>query len=302
MGVVDTSSFARSLVPAMPNWFGLGYAEYEPIFKRFFKVKSSNAAIEEDALMSGMGLFRTVPQGSPTPYDSMQQVRTTQYSHTDYRLGIIITANAIADLKAPALAQARMTAMGRSWRETQNVICHNVVNLATSNTQLGSDGVCLASTSHPTAAGNQSNILSTAAPLSESTLEQMCINIALFTDEKGIRCNARAKTLIIPTALEFEAERILKSTGRVGTADNDLNALRETGQFPGGVIVTPYITDTAHFGIITTEDEYGLTMYVRKELELTDDTHFDTDNAKFKGHARFSVGFTDFRGYYDNGL
>jgi len=302
MGVVDTAAFARSLVPVAPHWFGLGYSQFDPIFKQFYKVKSSNVAVEEDMLMKGTGLFRAVAEGGNTPYASMSQVRSQQYRHTSYRLGIIITSDAIEDLKAPALAQSRMTALGASWAETQNIVCHSIVNLATDSGTTYADGKSLAATDHPTSAGNQSNMLTVGAPMSESCLEQICINVLAFQNEVGIKINARPNKLVVPTALEYETHRILKSDARVGTADNDLNALKSLGRFPGGVIVSPYITDAAHFFCTTTEDQQGLTMFVRKELTFSDDTAFESDNAKFKAHARFAVGVTDWRSYYDNNL
>lgn len=304
MGTVTASNFARAFVPAVPHYYGLGYDRHDQSWRKFFKTKSTKNRYEEDVLMSGTGYFVATAEGDTTTYDDMREGYQTRYTMTDYRLGIKITANAIDDNHAIALAKARVTALGDSWAQTENVIAYNVLNRSTTAGYTGGDGVVLASASHPTLAGNRSNILSTAAALSEDTLEQIDINLADTRDNRGLKIKVTPKAIVCGESNKFEAHRILNSVGRVNTSDNDTNALKDMGVYPGGVICSPYMDTggTGHFMVTTSEDMQGFTMFVRKPLTFSNDTAFDSDNALFKAHARVGTGFTDWRCCYDNGL
>lgn len=295
MAVISTGDFAKAVYPQMPKWYGLGYEQYPAFYESVFNIKSSDQAAEEDVLASGMGLMIQTSEGESTPYDAMRQGVVKQYLHVDYRLGVIITKNMIRDGKGFKIAEERSRALGRAHKETKNLVCANVLNRAHTAGYIGADGIILCSGSHIYQGGTLSNTLAVAADLSEASLEQARLEMRDIRDDRGLRIAIRPQKLVVAGANEFESHRILHSIGRVATADNDPNALKDLGMFPGGVLVWDHLTDADAFFILTNESSNGLTMYNRQELELSDDTHFDTDNSKFKGHARYSVGWTDWR-------
>ena len=295
MSIVTTGDFAKAVAPQMPLWFGMGYERYPALYEQVFQTRMSDQAAEEEALISGAGLMLQTSEGEATPYDRMKQGYVKQYEHVDYRLGIIITKNMIRDGRGLKIAEQRAKQMGISYGETKNTVAFNVLNRAFNSSYTGGDGLELCSTAHPTVAGNMANELATSADLSEASLEQADIEMGDIKDDRGLRIQLRPMKLVVPRALKFEAHRILKSAGRVNTPDNDTNAIRDMALYPGGIITADYLTDTDAWFILTNQEMQGLTMFMRQDMELSDDTHFDTDNSKFKGHARFSVGWTDWR-------
>ena len=297
---VTTGDFAKALEPLSGKWFGDGYNSNEALYKQVFTERKSDRAYEEDALISGLGLHQSTPEGEATTYDHARQGFVKRYNHTDYRSGIIVTQNMIDDGMSMSIMERRARMLGRSAMETKNTVAFNVLNRAYNSSYVGGDGVELSSAAHPTRAGNQRNELSTATDLSEAALEQMVIDMASITDDRGLKIRLSPRKLVIPTELMFDSHRILKSLGRVSTADNDINAVKDMGMFPEGIVVSPYLTDADSFFILTSENENGLVFLSRKEPELSADKDFQTDNAQFKSHMRFDCGWTDWRHVFSN--
>ena len=295
MAVMSTGDFARSVAPQMPTWFGMGYNRNPDLISRLFNVIKSDQAVEEDILVSGLGLVIQTSEGEETPYDSARQGYIARYMHSDYRLGVIVTQNLIEDGKGLKIAEMRAKMLGVAVGETRNILGHTVFNLATDATNAaGGDGQALLSTSHPIIGGTVSNRLATDADLSEAALEQAYLEMGSITDNRGLKVDVQPVKLLVARANRYEAHRILKSDLRPGDLINDTNALKDLGDFKD-LIVSNYLTDEDAWFILTNQDMQGLTWYDRKAPTFTNDTHFDTDNAKFKVHMRFSRGFTDFR-------
>lgn len=298
-GVISTSNFAAAVAPTMVNWFREGEREKPLTFERVFNMLRSEQSVERDVLHSGMGMMVNVNEGEPVIYDDMTQRWTKDYMHTSYKLGCIITAEMIADGKGLSIAEQRAKELGRSYNSTRNLVASNVLNRAFNSSYTGGDGKELCATDHPTLAGTYSNELATPADLSETALEQIDLEMSDIRNERGLRIEISPTTLIVPRALRFEAHRILNSNGQVYSADNTPNAIKDMGLISGGVVVWDYLTDSDAYFVLTSENAgNGLKFFTRKDLELTNDTHFDTDNVKFKGYARFSVGWTNPRGIF----
>jgi len=299
MSIISTGDFAKAVAPQVPKFYGLEYDRFERLYEDIFSVEDMSEAVHEDVLLSGTGLAQQTSEGEANPYDSMRQVFVARYMAADFRLGVIITKNMIADGKALNILEKRSRAMGVSVKETENLLAHNVINRAGNSAYTGADGVSLLNAAHPTSSGiSFSNQPSTAADLSESALEQAYIDLGTITDDRGLKLKVYPKKLIIPRALTFEAQRILGSEFRSGTAENDINAIKNLQVFPEGILVSDYITAPTAWYIKTSESSDGLKFMWRQRVELSDDTHFDTDNAKFKLHFRCAVGWTDPRCLY----
>jgi phage major head subunit gpT-like protein len=298
-GVISTSSFAAAVAPTMVNWFGMGYKDKPATYERIFNMLGSEKAVERDVLASGLGMMIAGTEGEAVSYDDMKQGYAKDYLHTHYRLGCIITSDLIEDGNGLQVAEQRAKELGRSYAVTRNFVSSNVLNRAFNSTYTGGDGKELCATDHESRAGTFSNELATAADLSEAALEQVDLEMSDIRNDRGLRIDIAPTSLIVPRALRFEAHRILNSTLQPFTADNTANALKDMNVYSGGIVVWDYLTDADAFFVLTSENPgNGLKMFTRKNLTLTNDTHFDTDNVKFKGHARFSVGWTDPRGIY----
>ncbi len=297
MAVVNTGSIAKLLWPGLNARWGTKYNEYAKEYTDLVDVFSSDMNYEEDQEMTGFGLAPVKLQGMPTLYDTMQQGITSRYTHIAYSLGFIITKEAIDDNLYEKVGMQRTGSLAFSMRQTKENVVANLYNRAFNSSYTGADGVSLLSASHPTLSGNQSNLLATAADLSEASLEDMVIMIGQTTNSRGLKISIQPKSLIIPIQSQFEAMRILKSVGQSGTANNDINALRSMGAFPDGVKVNHYLTDTDAFFIRTNVEE-GLKLFDRTPAEFKQDGDFDTDNLKYKAYTRFSTGWSDFRSLF----
>lgn len=298
MANINTGSFAKALEPGVQKWYGLGYKDYGNQCDEIFEVRTSKRAYEEILSTSMFGLAAVKPEGSPVSYDTAQQGFYTRATHVTYALGFIITKEAIKDNQYMQLAEARAKALGRSKRVTRETVAANVLNRADTAGYTGGDGVTLLNASHPHKAGGTfSNQLAVAAQLSEAALEQASIDISKWTDDRGLLIAARPRKLVIPSDLEFEAERILMTEQRVGTADNDTNALRSTSRIPQGYTVNNYLTDS-NMWFLLTDCEDGMIHYVREADEIGADNDFDTSNAKFKVEGRESFIWGDPRGIF----
>lgn len=298
MAVINTGSFSKALLPGVNAWYGKAYDEYPVEWTNLFDQYTSRKAFEEDVGVSGFGLAAVKPEGQGITYDTEQQGYISRYTHVTYGLGFVVTRDAFDDDQYDVIAERRAKGLAYSMRQTKEIVGANVYNRAFTAGYTGGDGVVLLSNAHPNVAGGtQSNTLATNANLSEAALEQAIIDISRYKNDRGLTIAVQPKSIIIPPELSFEAERILKSQYRVGTANNDISALVQMGKFPGGVTVNHYLTSsTAWF--VKTNVQDGMKYFERKGDTFTEDNDFDTENAKFKATGRYSFGWTDWRGLY----
>jgi len=298
MANITTSSFAKALWPGVNSWYGLAYDEYPVEWDKLFDKYTSRKNFEEDVGTSGFGLASVKPEGAGISYDTEKQAFITRYTHLVYASGFIITKEMFDDDLYDIAGQKKAKALAFSMRQTKEVVGANVYNRAGTSGYNGGDGVTLLSASHPNIAGGTwSNQLSTAADVSEAVLEQACIDIAAFTNDRGLKIAVRPQQIIIAPSVEFDLARILKNTDRPATADRDINALVKQGRFPKGMVVNHYLTD-ADAWFIRTDVSDGMKYFERKADEFSMDNDFDTENAKFKATARYSFGWTDPRCIY----
>ena len=296
MAVITTGNHPKNLWPGVHAWFGAVYNEHETEYTDLFDVKGSGKNFEEDVEHTSFGLAPVKPEGSAVTYDQHQQGFTKRYIHVAYALGYIVTREELADGQYEKVSRARAQSLAFSMNQTRENVGANIYNRAATAGYVGGDGVVLISNAHPTLGANQSNVLSTAAALSEAALEDLCIQIMDAQNSRGLKISLRPKTLIVPTALAFEAERILKSALQNDTANNAINALKSKGAIPE-YKVNHYLTDSNNY-FIRTNAPNGMCWFDREKTEFTKDADFDTDNAKAKSYMRFSAGWTDWRGLY----
>ena len=297
MSVINSGSFAKALWPGVNAWYGKAYNEYETEYDKLFDTFKSSKAFEEDVGISSFGLAVQKSEGSPISYDSERQAFVTRYQHAVFALGFIITREMMEDDQYDVVGQRKAQGLAFSMRQTKEVLGANVYNRAFNSSYVGGDGVSLVNASHVNIKGGTwSNQISTAADLSEAALEQAAIDIAGFTNDAGLLIAVRPDQLIIPRQLIYEAKRILGTDGRVGTDNNDLNALKTMGAIPK-VTVNHFLTDTDAW-FIRTNVPHGMKYFERRGDEFDMDNDWDTENAKFKATARYSFGWTDPRGIY----
>lgn len=293
---ITSSSFAKALYPGVNSWFGQSYNEYSPEYPKLFDTYNVDRAYIEDVSVSSFGLAQRKPEGQAISYDDERQGFITRYTPIVFALGFNITREAYEDDLYGVVGKRRATGLAFSMRQTKEIVGANVYNRAFSGTYTGGDGVSLLNASHPNVAGGaQSNVLAVASDLSEASLEQMCIDISKWTNDRGLKIALMPKTLIIPVDLQFEAERILKTQYRVGTANNDINALYTMGKFPGGIVVNNYLTDPNAWFIRTNLPSDGMKYLIRRKMEFGIDNDFDTENAKYKASERYCFGWSDWR-------
>lgn len=298
MAVIATGNHPKALWPGVYSWFGAQYDEHEKQYPKLFDIKSSSKNYEEMVQQTGFGLAPVKPEGSSTAYDSHQQGYVARGTNVAYSLGYIVTREELADNQYAEVSMRRAGSLAFSMAQTRENVGANIYNRVINASYLGGDAVALGSTAHPSVSGNQSNILATAADLSEASLEDLTIQILDATDPKGLKISLRVKSLIIPTASVYEANRILKSNLRVGSADNDTNALKLVGAIPE-IAVNNYLTDSDAWFLRTNSPD-GLCWFDRELPQFTKDEDFDTDNAKAKGYMRFIPFWGDWRGLYSS--
>lgn len=298
MSVITSSSFAKLLWPGLNSIYGKEYADYPVEWDKLFEKNTSDRAYEEDLGLSSFGLASVKSEGAPITYDSERQGFTSRYNHVVYALGFIITREIYEDDQYGKVGAQKAKALARSMRQTKEINGANIYNRAFSGSgYLGGDGKTLIASDHPNVAGGTfSNVIGTAADLSEAALEQAVIDIAGFRDDRGLLIAAKPEKLVIPYQLQFEAKRILGSDGRVGTDLNDPNVLKDMGIF-SNVITNHYLTDSDAWFILTNVKD-GLKYFERRGDQFEMDNDFDTENAKFKATARYSFGWTDPRAIY----
>jgi len=298
MGVITTGNFAKDLVPGVKTWYNTKYKEYPIEYLDIFEKTVSTRAFEEEVGITGFGLAQIKTEGDGIAYDDQSQGFVNRYTHVTYGLGFIITREMYEDGIAVTVALRRASALAYSIRQTKEIVCANVLNRAfNSSYTMGtnSDGKELCATDHPNKSGGTwRNELTTPADLSEAALEQACIDIAALKTDRGLTIAIRPKKLVIPPALEFDAYRILKSIGRVDTANNDVNALRASGKIPEGVAVNHYLSDSDAW-FLKTDCPDGMKYMERRADAFGEDNDFSSENALFKSSFRASVCWSDAR-------
>jgi hypothetical protein len=304
MSSITTSSFAKALWPGVNKWYGDAYAEFSPQWQMLFDKNTSRRAFEEDVGMSLFGLPSVKNEGAPISYDSARQGFTSRYNHVVYALGFTVTREAVDDDLYDVIGRQKARALAFSMRQNKEIVAANIYNRAFNTSYTGGDAATLVasaggggSTSHANISGGTwTNGPVAAVDLSEAALEQAVIDIRGFTNDRGLKIQAKPKSLIIPKELMFEAQRILKTEGQVYSADNTLNAIKTLGVIPE-IVVNDYLTDTDAW-FIRTDVSDGLKYFERNADEFGMDDDFDTENAKYKARSRFSFGWTDARGIY----
>jgi hypothetical protein len=293
---ISRGQLVKELEPGLNALFGLEYNNYANEHAEIFDTENSDRAFEEEVMLSGFANAPIKAEGTSVSFDNAQETFTARYTHETLALAFAITEEAIEDNLYDRLASRYTKALARSMANTKQVKAANVLNnaFATAN---GGDGKALCATDHPIAAGTDRNELSVAADLNETSLEQSLIDIAAMTDERGLKIASQGVKMIVPSALQFTAERLMKSSGRTGTADNDINAVVSKGMVPQGYVVNHYLTDTDAF-FIKTDVPNGLKHFVRSPMKTAMEGDFTTGNVRYKARERYSFGFSDWRGIF----
>ena len=298
---ISRAQLVKELEPGLNALFGLEYKQYVNEAAEIFETENSDRAFEEEVMLSGFANAAVKPEGQGVTFDSAQETFTARYTNETIALAFAITEEAIEDNLYDRLASRYTKALARSMANTKQVKGAAVLNNAFSTSYVGGDGKALCATDHPTLAGTFSNELATAADLNETSLEQALIDIAAFTDERGLKIAARGMKMVIPSALQFTAERLMKSKGRTGTADNDINAINNMGAIPEGYVVNHYLTDTSKW-FIKTDVPNGLKHFTRAPLKTSMEGDFDTGNVRYKARERYVFGFSDPRGIFGSAI
>ena len=295
---ISRNQLVKELEPGLNALFGLEYKQYENQSAEIYTTESSDRAFEEEVMLSGFAQAQVKPEGSGVTYDNAQETFTARYTNETIALAFAITEEAIEDNLYDRLASRYTKALARSMAQTKQVKAVNPLNNGMPGGSFTSgDGVTLFNTAHPTLAGSFQNTLTTASDLNETSLEQSMIDIAALTDERGLKIAAKAVKMIIPSAIQFTAERLMASAGRVGTADNDVNAIRSMGMIPQGYSVNNFLTDTDAF-FITTDVPNGMKHFERTPLSTKMEGDFDTGNVRYKARERYVFGVSDPRGIF----
>ena len=298
MAVITTGNHPKAMWPGVKAWWGRSYDEHKKEYPDLFDMGgSSEKNYEEDVEVTGFGLAPVKNQGAPIQFDSEAQGTINRYTHVAYGLGYIVTREERDDNQYEIVSKRRTQALAFSMNQTKETVAANHYNRAFSSSYVFGDGVEMISSAHPTISGNQSNILATAADLSEAALEDMIIQIMGATNSKGHKIALMPKSIVVPRQLWFVANRILRSTLQTDTANNNINVIKATSAIPDGIKINHYLTD-ADAWFVRTNCPNGLKGYQRTAIEFTQDNDGDTQNAKAKAYERYVFGVTDWRGIY----
>ena len=298
MASISRANELKQLLPGLNALFGEEYAAYENEHAEIYDTESSDRSFEEELKLSGFGAAPVKDEGSAITFDTAQETYVARYTHETIGMGFSITEEAMEDNLYVSLSARYTKALARAMAYTKQVKTAYPLNNGFSTTFKSGDDVALFSTAHPLVnGGTNSNRPSTGADLNETSLEDAIIQISKWTDERGLLIAARARKLVIPTDLQFVATRLLDSSYRVGTSDNDINAIKTNGVIPEGYSVNHYLTDTNAFFVIT-DIPNGLKMFERTPLETSMDGDFDTGNVRYKARERYSFGVSDPLGMY----
>jgi hypothetical protein len=287
---ITTGSFGKLLWPGLNAIYGKSYGDYKEEYSQVFSIHKSRRAAEEDLGIASFGLLSRRGEGAPIAYDTEHQGFLTRYIHGEYAGGFKITRNMMEDDLYDIVGERKAKGLARSEKQTRETVAWNVLNRAFNSSFVGGDGKELLATDHPNVTGGTwSNELAVAADVSEAAFEQACIDIGGWTDDRGLKIAAKPTKMVIPLALDFEVNKIMKTEYEVGTANNTVNIVRS--RFPGGVM-----DSDAWF--VKTDVDHGLKFYERRAPSFDMENDFDTDNAKFKVSTRYSVGWSDPRGLF----
>ena len=298
---ISRAQLAAELEPGLNALFGQNYDAYDREYEEIFAIEDSDRAFEEEVLITGFGSAPVKTEGQGVVFDTASEGYTSRYVHDTVSLAFALTEEAQEDNLYDSLGRRYVKALARSMMNTKEIKGADILNNAFDTNFAGGDGQPLVSTAQPLAGGGTlANRETTMADLNETSLENMLISISEFTDDKGLQISVQATKMIVPPQLVFVADRILNSDQRVATADNDINAIKNTGVLPGGYSVNHYLSDPDAFFILTsiTDAGEGLKMFQRTPLETTMEPDFTTGNLRYKSRERYSFGFSDFRGVF----
>jgi hypothetical protein len=299
---ISRAQLAKELEPGLNSLFGLSYDSYGPNeYESIFAIEDSQRAFEEEVLITGFNTAPVKTEGQGVVFDNASEGFTARYTHDTIALAFALTEEALEDNLYDSLGKRYVKALARSMANTKEVKGADVLNNAFSSSFTGGDGVSLINTAHPLAGGGTAaNRATTMADLNETSLEDSLIDISTFTDDKGLTISVQATKLVVPPQLVFVADRILESTLRSGTADNDINAIRNTGVLPQGYTVNHYLSDPDAYFLLTTvtDSGEGLKMFQRSPMETSMEPDFTTGNLRYRARERYSFGFSDWRGVY----
>ena len=294
---ISRSQLVKELEPGLNALFGLEYDRYENQHAEIFDTESSDRAFEEEVMLSGFGSAQVKPEGSGVNYDDATESFTARYTHETIALAFAITEEAVEDNLYDKISSRYTKALARSMANAKQVKAANVLNNGFSSSYTGGDGKELFATDHSTTGGDQKNELSTSADLNETSLEQALIDIAGMKDDRGMKVALNGSKMIIPVNLQFTAERLMKSGQRVGTSDNDTNAVKSMGMIPQGYVVNNYLTDTDAW-FIKTDAPNGMKHFQRAPISTKMEGDFETGNVRYKSRERYSFGWSDWRGIF----
>jgi len=295
---ISRAQLLKELLPGLNALFGLEYARYGEEHKEIYETETSERSFEEETKLAGFSAAPVKNEGSAIAYDNAQEAWTARYNHETIAMGFSITEEAMEDNLYDSLSARYTKSLARAMAYTKQVKAANVLNNGFSNAYTGGDGVSLFNTAHPlVSGGTNGNTPTTAADLNETSLENAVIQIAAWTDERGLLIAAKPKKLIVPPALQFVATRLLETELRVGTTDNDVNALKNNGSIPEGYTINHFLTDNNGW-YLTTDVPNGMKHFVRSPLANSMDGDFDTGNVRYKSRERYSFGWSDPLGMY----
>ena len=298
---ISRAQLAKELEPGLNSLFGMNYDEYDREYEDIFVIEDSNRAFEEEVLIVGFGSAPVKSEGQGVSFDNASESFSSRYTHETVSLAFALTEEAIEDNLYDSLGKRYVKALAKSMANTKEVKGADVLNNAFSSSFTGGDGKSLIATDHPlSGGGSAANRATTMADLNEASLEDNLIDISTFTDDRGLTISVQADKIIVPPQLVFVADRILNSQLRSGTADNDINAIRNTGVMPGGYSVNHYLTDPDAYFILTSVNSAGegLKMFQRSPMETSMEPDFSTGNIRYKARERYSFGFSDWRGIF----
>ena len=290
---ISRAQLLKELLPGLNALFGLEYARYGEEHKEIYETETSERSFEEETKLSGFSAAPVKNEGAPIAYDNGQEAWTARYTHVTIAQGFSLTEEAIEDNLYDSLSARYTKALARSMAYTKQVRAASVLNNGFSASYPGGDGVALFANNHPlVSGGTNSNIPTTPADLNETSLEAAVIQISLWTDERSLLIAAKPRKLIVPPALQFVATRLLETELRVGTNDNDINAIKNNGSIPEGYTINHFLTDTNAW-YLTTDVPNGMKHFVRVPLQNSMDGDFDTGNVRYKSRERDSFGWSD---------
>ena len=298
---ISRAQLAAELEPGLNALFGMEYDQYNQEYAEIFSIEDSSKAFEEEVLIVGFGSAPDKSEGAGVVFDNASESYTARYTHDTVALAFALTEEAVEDNLYDSLGKRYTKALARSMANTKEVKGANVLNNAYSSSYTGGDGVSLVNTAHPLAGGGtDANRASTMADLNETSLEAALVDIATFTDDRGLQISVQPTQIVVPPQLVFIADRILNSPQRSGTADNDINAIKNTGVLPGGYSVNHYLSDTDAWFVLTsvTDSGEGLKMFQRTSMETNMEPDFSTGNIRYKARERYSFGWSNWRGIY----